>query len=296
MKKSLLLILFPLAVVTLSGCVKYNGKNKDGSPKTSTTTTTTTEPSTTTTDPSTTSEPPVPPAPTGTVNVFFVLGPNGKYDNAAGDTYASKFLSNTKMINLDRGAALPDKSVVTSTVTGSTFSHWVDRATTETVTKAPDAEEAILIAVFEGGDGGNTPTPSSGLPTEGYGFLFETASGADPYYKVASYVGLWPEDSGMEDKDKWSQYKVADFQLVEGQKFCLYDFGSQAGWTIPLDDYSCEGSPSDIKWTEYISRVDTPLGALNTQSYYQVVKTFDAKNIYIKLKYGVDNLYLTYKA
>lgn len=282
MKKSLLLVLFPLAVVTLSGCVKYNGKNKDGSPKTTTTTTTTTEPAPTSTDPSTTTEPPVPPAPTGQINLYLVLGPNGRYENAAGDAVPTKYLSNTKIITIDRGAALPDKSKVTSTVTGSTFSHWVDRATTETVTKAPDAEEAVLVAVFEGGDGGNTPTPSSPLPTEGYGFLFKTAPGADPYYKVAQYVGTWPEGETNPD-NQWKQYKIADFQLVKDQQFSLYDFKSQVGWTIPLDDYSCGGNPLDIKWTEYLSKTD---------SVYTVLKTFNAKDIYIKLKFEHDNLYM----
>ena len=285
MKKSLLLaILFPLAVVSLTGCVKYNGKNKDGSPKNPTTTATTDTSGTTDTSTDTSTEPPVPPAPEGSINLYLVLGPYGQYEGAAGTTYAEKFLTNTKVITVKRGSELPGKDKVTSTVSGSTFSHWVDRGSATTVATAPDAEEAVLVAVFQGGDGGNTPTPSSGLPTEGYGFLFEETVDGKPYYKAAQYFGQWPEEEPDPQK-QWAQYKINDFQLVEGQKFALHDFGSGASWTIDLNGWSFGGtSDTDTKWTAYLERSATA---------YTVKKTFNAKDIYIKLKYEQDNLYMT---
>ena len=285
MKKSLLLaILFPLAVVSLTGCVKYNGKNKDGSPKNPTTTTTTTTGTSDTSSTDTSTEPPVPPAPTGSINLYLVLGPNGLYEGAAGTTYASKYLVNTKVITVERGSILPGKDKVTSTVSGSTFSHWVDRGSATTVATAPDAEEAVLVAVFEGGDGSNTPSTPTGMPTEGYGFLFEETVDGKPYYKAAQYFGQWPEEEPDPEK-QWAQYHIVDFQLVEGQKFCLYDFGSQAGWTIDLDGWSFGGTSStDTKWQTYLSKTSTA---------YTVLKTFNAKDIYIKLKYEQDNLYMT---
>ena len=284
MKKSVLFaILLPLSIVTLSGCVKYNGRNKDGSPKnpTSTSTPTTTEPAPTSTDTSSTE--PIPPAPTGQINVYFVLGPNGSYTGVDPNptAAAAKFLAaNTVVQTIDRGATLPGKDVIKSSVSGSTFLHWVDRATTDVVTTAPDAAEAVLVAVFEGGDGGNTPTPSSGLPTSGYGFLFDTAAGADPYYKVAQSVGKWTDGDGNE----YDQYKIDNFQLVKDQVFSLYDFGSQARWVIDLDGWSCGGtSATDTKWQEYLSK---------SSSTYTVLKTFNAKDIYIKLRYEHDILYM----
>ena len=284
MKKSLLFsILIPLAVVTLSGCVKYNGRNKDGSPKdptTTTTTPTTSEPTTTTTDTSSTE--PIPPAPTGQINVYFVLGPNGSYTGMAPNptAAAAKYLAaNTVVTTIDRGSTLPGKDVIKSSVEGSSFLHWVDRETTNVVTTAPDAAEAVLVAVFEGGSGGNTPTPG-GLPSEGYGFLFKTAPDAEPYYKVAQSVGKWTDGDGNE----YDQYKIDNFQLVKDQVFSLYDFKTQAKWVINLDGWSCGGSSaSDTKWQEYLSKGDTT---------YTVLKTFNAIDIYIKLRYEHDILYM----
>ena len=282
MKKSLLFLLIPLTITGLTGCVKYNGKNKDGSPKGSTSTSTTAAP-TTDTSSSTSEQPPVPPAPTGSVNLYLVLGPNGRYEGAAGDTYATKYLVNTKVVTISIGAALPGKDKVTSTVSGSSFSHWIDRSTSKTLTTAPEVDGSVLVAVYDGGDGGNTPTPSSGLPTEGYGFLFSTPPGSDPYYKVAQYVGKWYDGSGNE----YTQYHIDDFELLKDQQFCLYDFGTQAGWTINLDGWSFGGtSESDTKWTDYLSK---------TSSAYTVKKTFTAKDIYIKLRYEHDNLYMDEK-
>ena len=279
MKKSLLLaILFPLAVVSLTGCVKYNGKNKDGSPKDPTTTTTTTEPAPTTdTSSDTSTEPPVPPAPTGSINLYLVLGPHGLYEGAAGTTYATKYLENTKVITVEKGAALPGKEIVTSEIEGSTFLHWVDRATTDILSKAPAVEgvdEAVLVAVFEGGNGGNTPTPSDGLPSEGYGFLFDELVDGKPYYKKGEKVADFTDGDG----NTFQQYHIQDFQMVVGQRFQLYDFGAKAGWTVPLDEYSC-GHDVD----NYI---------VISGGYYNVIQTFNAKDIYIKLLYEHDQLYI----
>lgn len=266
-------LILPLAAVTLAGCVKYNGKNKDGSPKDPTTTQPTTAPTSGSgdTDPSTPST--LPPAPEGSVNLYLVLGPTGRFEGSAGAKVPAKWLENTVTGQYKIGAALPGKDKVTSTESGTTFLHWVNRATTEIVTVVPE-EDSVLVAVFEGGSGGNTPTPSSGVPTEGYGFLFETPVGADPYWKVANYVGEWTDGDG----NTFQQYQVDNFQLIKDQKFRLYDFGQEAGWTVPLDPYSC-GQHVD----EYLTI---------SGGYYVVLQTFNAKDIYIKLLYEKDQLYI----
>lgn len=263
-------IILPLAVVAVSGCVKYNGRNKDGSPKDPTTTTTTTEPPAPTTEEPTTTTP-VPPAPEGSVNLFLVLGPNGRYDNQIGEDGDSKYLENTKLIQLKYGEALPDGEIITSTVAESKFLHWINRETTEITTVAPVAEEAVLVAVFEGG--GDSPIDPGNLPSEGFGFLFSD----NKTYALATKFGE-PDAQGRE------QYKVSDMNFVEGSSFRLFDFANRAGWTIPLDPWSLGGtSDTDTKWMEYLARSDT---------YYTVKKSFKAKDIYIKLKYEDDQLYM----
>ena len=289
MKKTVLkAIVLALSLSLLTGCVLYNGKNKDGSPKGgSSSQPSSSEPATSDTTSSSSEDPevppdvpPTPPTPTDQdVNLYLVLGPNGRYNGAAGEDVPTKFLENTKLVTVKVNSELPGATVITSTVNGSKFSHWIDRETTETVKYAPD-HESVLVAVFAGGSGGNTPvTPDDGLPTSGYGFLFQVNDGDDPYYKVGQDVG--EETIGQ---TTFHQYHIADFQLVAGQKFQLIDFESRARWTVNLDPASCGHTPN-----QYI----TINGTVGTDSsYYEVQKTFNAKDIYIKLAYQQDQLYI----
>ena len=274
MKKTLIKsILLFLALGTLSACVLYNGKNKDGTPKGGTSSEgESSEPSS-----GTSSEDGggvLPPAPTGSVNLYLVLGPNGTYEGNPGDKITAKYLENTKAITMNIGDALPKGDKVKSNITGSTFSHWIDRATTETVTVAP-AEESVLVAVFTGGDGSNAYSPT-GMPTEGYGFMFydKTAEGKD-YYKIGTEAGKVTYDD-----IEYTQYKIADFQLVAGQKFQLYDFSSESGWKVTMDTASCNNNYS------------TYIDDINYGDWYYVKQTFDAKDIYIKLAFNNDKLYI----
>ncbi len=279
-KKFLTSIILALSLVGLTACVMYNGRNKDGSPKGSSQNPSSepasSDPGSSGDDSSTpsSSEEPVP---QGDVKLYLVLGPHGRIDGNPGDEVPAKFLENTFVTTVAIGSDLPKADRITTNVTGSSFSHWVNRETTETVSKAP-ATESVLVAVFTGGDGSNTPAPSSGIPSSGFGFLFVTAPGADPYYKVG-------EDQGEVDVfgTKYHQYHIQDFQLIEGQQFQLYDFGSTAGWVVPLDPYSVGANGDASKVAEYITI---------SGGYYVVQKTFDAKDIYIKLLYEHDNLYI----
>ena len=278
MKKTFLkAILLFLAIGTLSGCVLYNGRNKDGSPKGSSSSAPSSSESSTGTSDSSSSEPgPLPPAPTGNVNLYFVLGPTGLFEGAPGVEVPSKFLENVKAMTVAIGSDLPNASKVTSTVTGSTFSHWVNRETTETVDKAP-AEESVLVAVFKGGDGSNQPKPGD-MPDSGYGFMFDELVEGKAYYKVGQDVGE-EEQAGV----TYHQYRIQDFELVKDQRFQLYDFGSDAGWTVPLDAYSCGAKGNAAKLAEYITI---------ESGWYVVKQTFTTDGIYIKLAYEHDQLYI----
>ena len=273
MKKSILLsILLPLTIVSLSGCVKYNGRNKDGSPKdgTSSTTAITSGSSQDTSSTSST----VPPAPQGQTNLYLVLGPTGSYTGKApSPEAATKFLDNTVIVTVDRGSTLPDGSVIISSVNGSTFSHWVDRDTTEIVTTAPDKEESILVAVFQGGGGGNTPTPTDKLPTSGFGFLFSDNT------RYALAVECTGNEEYYEGR---KQYKIASLDFFKDDLFTLFDFGNRARWTIDLNPYSLDSNPG-----EYITIEG---------GYYKVLKNFSAVNIYIQLSIELgDRLYMGLK-
>ena len=271
-------LLITLALGMLTGCVLYNGRNKDGSPKGgSSSQPPSSEPSSSSNPDSSSSEPtPLPPPPEGDVNLYLVLGPNGQYDTHPGDEFPALFLENTKAITVAIGSDLPGASLITSTVSGSTFSHWINRETTETVTKAP-AEESVLVAVFKGGDGSNQPKPGE-MPNDGYGFMFYDKVDDKDYYKVG-------QDAGEETISEitYHQYRIADFTLIKDQKFQLYDFGSGAGWTVTLDPYSCGAKGNASKLAEYLDVVG---------DWYVVKKTFTTDGVYIKLAYEHDQLYI----
>lgn len=273
MKESILLsILLPLTVVSLSGCVKYNGRNKDGSPKDGTSSTT--APTSGSSEDTSSTSAPIPPAPQGQTNLYLVLGPTGSYTGkAASPEAATKFLDNTVIVTVDRGSALPDGSVIISSVNGSSFLHWVDRDTTEVVTTAPDKEESILVAVFQGGGGGNTPTPTDKLPTSGFGFLFSDNT------RYALAVKCTGNDEY--DLHGREQYKIADMDFQKDEQFCLFNFEKRESWTIDLDPTALGNNPD-----EYL---------IISGGYYKVLKSFRATNIYLKLRYEDDQLYMELK-
>ena len=72
--------------------------------------------------------------------------------------------------------------------------------------------------------------------------------------------------------------KVPDMSFYKDEKFQLYDFGSAAGWTVPLEAACLDGHVD-----EYL---------LRNGSWYEVLKDFNAKDIYIKLAYENDELYM----
>ena len=275
MKKFLATIILPLAIVSMSSCVLYNGRNKDGSPKgeTSSTAQPTTQTPTSGSEPTstTTTGTSLPPAPQGNVNLYLVLGPTGMWEGAKQPDFPSKYLENTYTGVFKIGDDLPKEDKVTSEVNGTTFSHWVNRETTEIVTKVPEVD-SILIAVFDNGEGGNRPQPSVDIPEEGFGFLFAVEGDEQPRYALGTLSG--------KDYQGRDQYKIENMTFYENERFQLYDFKSKVGWTVKLED-ACLGGHVD----EYLNRNEAT-------KYYEVKKTFKAKDIYIKLAYENDELYM----
>ena len=117
MKKTVLrTLLISLAAFMLTGCVLYNGRNKDGSPKGGGSSQTSSETSESGSDissseggeeESSSSSSEVTPPPEGMVNLYFVLGPHGMLNGAVGSNVEAKFLEHTIVGQLAYGADLP---------------------------------------------------------------------------------------------------------------------------------------------------------------------------------------------
>ena len=324
MKKKLLLLLVPLLISGLSGCVKYNGKGKSSkstSPASSQVTPSgdgegSSVPAPSSSDPGqggSSGGEVTPPTPTPTpqpadsdelpvgtaVKVNLVFGVYGKYKGeAVNSTIESLFLEHAIQIDAKVGDLLPNDEV-TSAVADSHFVSWVsynnDGKLTEYL-KVPGYDNKILYASFTGGKSGGvnpgatggggqtapsnpgtvTPPDSGDLPASGYGFKFSDGS----------YI----EAVHTNDFDGFSQYVVNNKSFTSGQTFQLYNFGEKAGWIVSIDPWSFGGdSNSSVAWRSYLS-LD-----YNAQQY-KVLQDFSVESIYIKLKYGEDQIYFQLKA
>lgn len=267
MKKSLLLsIILPLAAVTLAGCVKYNGRNKDGSPKGETTSGQTSNPS----DPGSGGEGGG--GTEATAHLYLVLGPHGLFDEKAGANIEGKFLENAVEGDFVVGSALPGKDRVSSSIDGATFEYWINRETTEIVTSVPNGE-TVLVAVFSDGNGDAIDNVNNI-----FGFLFDSREIGGKTVQNVPYKGK-PDGN---DPSGRPQFKIEDMAFKAGEHFVLWDFGNNAGWAEPIEDSSLGGNPD-----EYLEIIDG--------SYYNVKKDFEANNIYIKIAYGNNSIYMGLK-
>ena len=172
MKKKVLLLLIPLLISGLSGCVKYNGKGKPG--KSSTPSSASVAPSSdessnpSSSSSSSSSVTPPDPAPHGQgddadegakITIYLVYGQYALLDGQpVNDNVESLFLEHAQKVEeAVVGSDLPGKDRVTSVVEKSKFKTWAmyknDGKLTE-YTKVPAIKNAILYAIFEGGKGG----------------------------------------------------------------------------------------------------------------------------------------------
>lgn len=309
MKKRLLFVLIPL-IAGLGSCVMYNGKGKPVKNSSAAPQDVSSVPAQNSNDELPTSESqidssgeetkpsssskPSDELPAGTeVKVYLVFGPNGLFNGSPVNTKVeSLFLEHAIELVANAGDLLPNDEV-TSSVEGSHFVSWVsynnDGKLTEYL-KVPGYQNKILYASFTGGKGGGqsgsqgggggiippvpgeyTPSTTGTLPTFGYGFKF-----SDDTYMEAVRTN---DDNGF------SQYVMNNRSFKKDQVFQLYDFEQKAGWTVDIDPYSFGGSSLEsTNWKEYVSH--------NYSDHtYKVLKDFNTSSIYIKLKYGEDQIY-----
>lgn len=272
MKKTLFGLLFPLLVVSLSGCVKYNGKNKDGSPKTNSTS-------------DVSGSQPITDAPSGTtvpvdpgekVTYYLNLGKYGKYKGAAGTEQADVFLEYAVKIDGNSGDDLPTKEDITSSREGAVFEHWVLSGSQEVYTKVPKQNPCVLVAVYSGSSEGSGGGGSSALneritdlPSSGYGFKFGDNT---------AYVGT----SAGQDYQGREQVVIRNAYFRKDETFQLYNFEKKEGWAEQVDPWSFGGSEGSDNWKQYLEISD---------SKYKVLKDFTSEEIYIKLRFEDNIIY-----
>ncbi|MBQ9265626.1 MAG: hypothetical protein IJ186_00940 [Bacilli bacterium] len=279
-KNRILAILMPIFLLSLSSCVLYNGKGKpnkgddsgDHTPGGDDTPTPTPGPGGDDT-PTPTPGPGGEDVPSGTeVTTYLVLGKYGLYQGSQGTSIDSLFLENTVEYKAVVGSALPGVEEVTSSIGGSVFQYWQAYDGTGApvgYTRVPSVANKILYAVFSGGEGGST----SEAPEEGYGIMF----GSGKYY-LATH-----SSDPVYDGVQYAEYTINNVDFKKDETFGLYDFGTQAQWTVNLDPYSFGGSPDSIKWTSYLSK---------GESSYTVLKDFTASYFCIKLAFEKDQVYI----
>ena len=274
MNKKVFGLILPLLATSLSSCVLYNGRNKDGTPKSTTTSTPSTEPTSENTTAPTVE--PIPVEPGAAVTYYLNLGKYGKLNNVAGTEQVEVFLEYAVKISGQSGDVLPDKNAVTSDTFGVTFDHWVLSGTQDIYTQVPNLNNCILVAVFsgssEGGGGSHTEGErTTNFPSTGYGFKFSNGTG---------YVGT-PAGQDYSGRD---QYVIRNAYFLQGETFQLYDFAKNVGWADPLDPWSLGGtSDTSENWKEYLQK--------NSNTNYTVLKDFTSEEIYIKLRYEDNMIY-----
>ena len=300
MKKKVLFLLIPLLITGLSGCVKYNGQGKPGTNKSAATPAT----SSVAPEPSSSLEPVVPPAPHDAgeqgevvppatqVTVYLVFGENGLYHgNKVTDNNPDLFLEHVVPHTALSGTDLPGASEVTSSVEGSKFVAWTaynnDGKLTE-YTQVPNVNGKILYASFSGGQGGShsgggdsgggssggeTPQPSEypgsqmgDYPAEGYGLLFSDGSFMEAHY--------------TDEFEGFKQYVIEKRSFKQGQVFAMIDFANINGpWIKPINEHS------------FNKNVNQYIAVDETNQKYVALKDFNVDSVYIKLKYGLDEIY-----
>ena len=271
MKKRLFALILPLAAMTLAGCVKYNGKNKDGSPK-STSHHTPTDTQAPTTEPT-------PVTPGVDVTYYLNLGEEGYLEEQPDVKVPG---SKIEAVHLEHGIAKTGKSgdklltatKVKSTRFGVVFKHWVLSGTQDIYTELPDINGCILVAVFATtSDYERTVYPA----TMGFGLKFNN----DTYY-----VGTRQEDEPGVGR---MQYCIHNAYFRKGETFQLWNFETKEGWASVdlVDPYSCGGSDaSSTNWLNYF-RVDD-----GGSGKFVVQKDFVSEEIYMKFAYENDQMWI----
>ena len=187
-------------------------------------------------------------------------------------TVEEKYYENCIVYKSEAGADLPGVDVVKTDVEGAKFRGWAlynDNVYPDYLTKVPDKSGMTVYAIYDGtttsgggsGGGGSVTTYKYGIMKSG------TPMGAT--YKGESY--------GKEE------YLLKSVSFAAGERFALYNYSTQATWTVNLNAYSFgDNDGTDSVWRTYLSK-----GELE----YTVLKAFKG-DLYIQIAYQADTLYI----
>lgn len=195
------------------------------------------------------------------------------------------FLENTITWTGAAGTALPDKTIVKTTVSGATFRGWAyygedDSSGNPTIyTEVPSISGLQLKAIFDGTDaGGNTGGGSQGGGgTSAQGFSIKYLNSGD----------IAPSDYKGKNFEGFEEYYVSAASFAVGDTFALYDYSTGATWTVTINPYSFdptegEKTPDPARVASYVTKGAT---------YYTVVQAFTA-DLYIQIMNQQDQLYI----
>ena len=216
---------------------------------------------------------------------YLMIGPFGylSIDGApVKGTVDELFYENTITWKGDSGTALPDATIVKTTVSGSTFRGWAyydednDHVWPDYYTTVPAKAGVALKAIFDGTDaGGNTGGGGSGGGSGGgtvqTGFGIIKGDGT-------AYIG----ESKGKNFEGYDEYLVQGVTLNTGDTFSLYDPSTLGKWVVNINPYSFGGSEENPKVDEYLT--------IGTKEY-TVKQTFTG-DFYIQIMYQQDRLYI----
>ena len=204
---------------------------------------------------------------------------------------ADLFLENTIIWEGDAGTALPDSSIVKSTVNGATFRGWAYYAEDNTsgnptyYTEVPTTAGLALKAIFDGTDAGGSQGGGGGGGSGGGGGGGSAAQGYTIKYLNSENI----PDSSYKGKnfEGYEEYVVTGATFAVGDTFALYDYSSGNTWTVDINPYSFD--PSTGEKTADPARVASYV--TKGATYYTVNQAFTG-NLYIQIMYQQDRLYI----
>lgn len=202
---------------------------------------------------------------------YLMLSPYGRVEVSgqlvAGVDVPEKFYENCVAYEASVGSELPE---AVSTLDDVVFRGWykyTNKIYPEKVSKVI-AGETTVYAIFDGPTGGG-----GGVVTEGFGIKFTDGT------KVGGI------DQGV-DGEGYQQYFISNYNFQQGKAFALYDFSTDATWTVDVNPWSFgDTDGTNTVWKRYLSKSDAS---------YTVLQAFTA-DVYIKIKMGQDNIYFGLK-
>lgn len=224
---------------------------------------------------------------------YLMIGPFG-YLSADGvpvkGSVDELFYENTITWTGAAGTALPDATIVKTTVNGSTFRGWAyydednDHVWPDYYSTVPSKSGVALKAIFDGTDaGGNTGGGGGGGSGGGGGGGTVTTGFGIIKGDGTVHLGV----AKGKNFEGYDEYFVEGVTFTTGETFSLYDPSTLGKWAVNINPYSF--SPDPEHGTSDPERVASYV--IKNTTDYTVVQDFTA-DLYIQILYQQDRLYI----